>query len=80
LDFGFYSEGVVALLFNAGFECAPVAQLDRAFPSEGKGRWFEPSQAHHEFEIRLEEAVSNRVHRRQSAVHMGDFRIRISDI
>ena len=24
-----------------------VAQLDRAFPSEGKGRWFDPTREHH---------------------------------
>lgn len=26
---------------------APVAQLDRALPSEGKGRGFESRRAHH---------------------------------
>jgi len=29
------------------FECAPVAQLDRAFASGAKGRWFESTRAYH---------------------------------
>jgi hypothetical protein len=79
LEFGIYSGGVLALESLVSLECAPVAQLDRAFPSEGKGRWFEPSQAHHEFGMRLEELVSDRVHRRQSKNCISDLRFRISD-
>ena len=26
---------------------APVAQLDRVLPSEGRGHWFDSSRAHH---------------------------------
>ncbi len=29
------------------FIYALVAQLDRALPSEGKGRWFDSNQVHH---------------------------------
>ena len=28
-------------------DSAPVAQMDRVLPSEGRGHWFEPSRAHH---------------------------------
>ncbi len=28
---------------------APIAQLDRALPSEGRGHWFESSWVHHIF-------------------------------
>ena len=33
---------------------APIAQLDRALPSEGRGRWFESSWVHHSFQRFLE--------------------------
>jgi hypothetical protein len=33
-------------------QCAPVAQLDRAFGYEPKGRRFESFRAHHHFQIR----------------------------
>jgi hypothetical protein len=29
------------------WHCAPVAQLDRAFASGAKGRWFESTRAYH---------------------------------
>ncbi len=29
--------------------CAPVAQLDRVLPSEGKGRTFESSRVRHDY-------------------------------
>ena len=32
---------------------APVAQLDRVLPSEGRGRPFESGRAHHEFQAVL---------------------------
>lgn len=33
------------LMYKTGLRPVPVAQLDRAFPSEGKGRAFESHQA-----------------------------------
>lgn len=33
-------------MYRTGLRPVPVAQLDRAFPSEGKGRAFESHQAH----------------------------------
>jgi hypothetical protein len=36
------SPGPVSLVFS----CAPVAQLDRAFASGAKGRWFESTRAY----------------------------------
>ena len=39
-----------ALFAYYGTPYAPVAQLDRVLPSEGRGRGFESRQAHHLFQ------------------------------
>ena len=42
--------------------CAPVAQLDRAFASGAKGRWFESTRAYHILQdLRFRAAVINRL-------------------
>ena len=33
--------------YYAALDDAPVAQLDRVLPSEGRGHWFESSRVHH---------------------------------
>jgi hypothetical protein len=34
-------------VFNRGFRLGDVAQLVRALPCHGRGRWFEPSRPRH---------------------------------
>src|SRR5690606_33145822 len=36
---------------------APVAQLDRVLPSEGRGHWFESSRVHHIHKVRAADAA-----------------------
>lgn len=49
MDSGLDSRYPARLESNALENRAPVAQLDRVLPSEGRGRTFESSRARHKF-------------------------------